>query len=183
MSVKPARDAGSAGPLVLCYDGSAEAAEAITFAAELLPGRRTVVVCAWKPIIEEALTTAMTPPVADLTETNKRQRQAAEQFAAQGAKLATKAGFEAKPVVVEADGPLWEAVERVAEKHHAVLIVCGTSRSGMKAALPGNLAGALVNHASRPVLVVPSRRAAEQRLRDVKEGSTPLTRARARAKR
>jgi hypothetical protein len=39
----------------------------------------------------------------------------------------------------------------------------------MKAALPGNLATALVNHASRPLLVVPSARAAAQRVRDLME--------------
>jgi hypothetical protein len=39
----------------------------------------------------------------------------------------------------------------------------------VKAALPGNLAGALVNHASRAVLVVPSAKAAAERVRDAQE--------------
>jgi hypothetical protein len=46
----------------------------------------------------------------------------------------------------------------------------------IKAALPGNLASALVNHASRPLLVVPSARAAAQRIRDIREDRVPAAR-------
>ena len=42
--------------------------------------------------------------------------------------------------------------------------------------LPGNLASALVNHASRPLLVVPSARAAAQRIRDIREDRVPAAR-------
>jgi nucleotide-binding universal stress UspA family protein len=81
---------------------------------------------------------------------------------------------------VEADRPLWETVELIAAENDAKLIVCGTGRSGMKAALPGNLAGALVNHASRPLLVVPSARAAAQRARDVMTDRSARARSHAR---
>lgn len=164
-----ARETGSAGPLILCYDGSQEAAEAIAYAGELLPGRPAIVVSVWKEVIEEALSTAMTPPVADPVDANPRGRESAEQFAVQGARLAEKAGLQAEPLVVDADGPLWEAVELVAEQRNAKLIVCGSRRSGVKAALPGSLAGALVTRASRPVLVVPSAQAAARREREVQE--------------
>jgi nucleotide-binding universal stress UspA family protein len=163
-------------PVLLCYDGSPEAAEAIAHAGELLRGRPAVVVSAWKEILEETLSTAMTRPVADLVDANKRERESAEEFATQGVRLAERAGFRARPLVVKADRPLWEAIELVAEEHDAKLVVCGTGRSGIKAALPGNLASALVNHASRPLLVVPSARAAAQRIRDVKEDRVPAVR-------
>jgi nucleotide-binding universal stress UspA family protein len=163
-------------PVILCYDGSPEAAEAIAHAGELLRGRPAIVVSAWKEILEETLSTAMTRPVADLVDANKRERESAEQFATQGVRLAERAGFRAQPLVVKADGPLWEAIELVAEEHDAKLVVCGTGRSGIKAALPGNLASALVNHASRPLLVVPSARAAAQRIRDIREDRVPAAR-------
>jgi nucleotide-binding universal stress UspA family protein len=163
-------------PVLLCYAGSPEAAEAIAHAGELLRGRPAVVVSAWKEILEETLSTAMTRPVADLVDANKRERESAEEFATQGVRLAERAGFRARPLVVKADRPLWEAIELVAEEHDAKLVVCGTGRSGIKAALPGNLASALVNHASRPLLVVPSARAAAQRIRDVKEDRVPAVR-------
>jgi nucleotide-binding universal stress UspA family protein len=163
-------------PVILCYDGSPEAAEAIAHAGELLRGRPAIVVSAWKEILEETLSTAMTRPVADLVDANKRERESAEQFATQGVRLAERAGFRAQPLVVKADGPLWEAIELVAEEHDAKLVVCGTGRSGIKAALPGNLASALANHASRPLLVVPSARAAAQRIRDIREDRVPAAR-------
>jgi nucleotide-binding universal stress UspA family protein len=118
----------------------------------------------------------MTRPVADLVDANKRERESAEQFATQGVRLAERAGLRAQPLVVKADGPLWEAIELVAEEHDAKLVVCGTGRSGIKATLPGNLASALVNHASRPLLVVPSARAAAQRIRDIREDRVPAAR-------
>jgi nucleotide-binding universal stress UspA family protein len=164
-----ARQLDSPGPVILCYDGSKEADEAITYAGRLLAGSQAIVICAWREVIEESLSTGMTRPVADLVEANRRERETADRFAAQGVRLAEQAGLRAVPLVVVADRPLWETVELVAEEHEARLIVCGTDRSGMKAALPGNLATALVNHASRPLLVVPSARAAAQRVRDLME--------------
>jgi nucleotide-binding universal stress UspA family protein len=163
------RAASPTGPVILCYDGSKEAGEAIAYAGELLRGLPAVVISVWKPIIEEELSPAMTPPVADPVDANPRQRKAAEQFAAHGIKLASDAGFEAEPVVAKADGPLWEAIEIVAEERDARLVVCGARGRGVKAALPSNLSTALVMHASRPVLVVPSVKAATERLRDIQD--------------
>jgi hypothetical protein len=61
------------------------------------------------------------------------------------------------------DGARREAIEEVAIERDVLLIVCGTSRSGLKSALPGNLAGVLAQRSSRPVLVVPSARATAER--------------------
>lgn len=167
-----ARKPNPTSPVILCYDGSKESANAIASAGELLGGQPAIVVTVWKSVIEEALSTGMTRPTADPSDVNEREREAAEQTAARGARLASQAGFEAGPLAVEADGPLWLAIELVAEDADARLIVCTTRRSGVSAALPGNLAGALVNRASRPVLVVPSAKAAAERRREVQEERT-----------
>jgi nucleotide-binding universal stress UspA family protein len=170
--VTTTREADATSPVILCYDGSREAADAIAYAGGLLGARPAIVVTAWKPVVEEALSTGMTRPPADPSEVNKRERESAEQTAARGARLASQAGFEATPLAVRADGPLWVAIELVAEEANARLIVCTTRRSGVTAALPGNLAGSLVNHASRPVLAVPSAKAAAERAREVQEERT-----------
>jgi nucleotide-binding universal stress UspA family protein len=170
--VTAAREADATSPVILCYDGSKEAADAIAYAGELLRGRPAIVVTAWRPVIEEALSTGMTRPTADPSEVNKREQESAAQTAARGARLASQAGFEARPLAVRADGPLWVAIELAAEDANANLIVCTTRRSGVTAALPGNLARALVNHASCPVLVVPSVKAAAERAREVEEWRT-----------
>jgi nucleotide-binding universal stress UspA family protein len=152
--------------IIVCYDGSPQAAEAIVYAGRLVPGWRAAVVVVWKPVIEEALAGPMTPPVADPADANQRARASAVGWAEEGAELAAKTGLDAEPVVLEADGPRWQAIELVAEQRAAKLIVCGTRHSGVTAALPQSLTGALVAHASRPVLVVPSTRAAAERLRE-----------------
>ena len=77
--------------------------------------------------------------------------------------IATAAGLDPEPVALEASGSMWEAIEAVADAGDATVVVCGTDRSGVRSALPGHLAQALVAHISRPVLVVPSPRAAEER--------------------
>jgi nucleotide-binding universal stress UspA family protein len=164
-----ARHADPDGPVLLCYDGSPEAAEAIEHAGTLLPSHSAIVLTVWKELYEETLSTGMTRPVSDLVQVNERERVAAEKTAAQGVRIAERAGFRTRPLVVNARGPLWEAIEAVAEDEDIRLIVCGTGRSGLKTALPGNLASALVNHASRALLVVPSARAAAQRARELIE--------------
>jgi nucleotide-binding universal stress UspA family protein len=154
----------STAPLVICYDGSPDAAEAIDYVGRLLPGTPAVVVTVWKPIIEELLAgPAEAPPISDPVEANERQRRAAAELVRDGARRAEAAGLKAEPLVVMAEGALWEAVEDVAYERRARLVVCGTSRSGLKSALPGNLAGVLVQRCSRPVLVVPSAKAAAER--------------------
>jgi nucleotide-binding universal stress UspA family protein len=157
------------GPIILCYDGSLEALEAIAYSAAVLPGARALVVTVWKPVSEEGLSPATKPPAADPAEVNPEARQAAIQLASMGAKKASAAGLKAEPLAVETTGRVWQAIELVAEEQGARLIVCGTRRTGMTAILPGHLASALVDHASVPVLVVPTPAAAEQRRREVRD--------------
>jgi nucleotide-binding universal stress UspA family protein len=157
---------GRDSPLLICYDASPEAGDAVTYVAGLFPGTRAIVVTVWKPIIEELLAGPPdAPPVGDPVEANERQHQAALVVAEQGARLASKAGLQAEASVVRATDSIWEAIEEVAEKFDARLIGCGTRRSGVAATLPGNLASALIQHSSRPVLVVPSAKAAAERRR------------------
>jgi nucleotide-binding universal stress UspA family protein len=168
MTKARATDPG-AGPIILCYDGSQEALEAIAYAAALLPGTRALVVTVWKPISEEGLSPATKPPAVDPADLNEEQRLAARQLANHGAKKASAAGLKAEPLAVETTGRVWQAIELVAEEQDARLIVCGTRRTGMTAILPGHLASALVDHASVPVLVVPSPAAAEERRRELRD--------------
>jgi nucleotide-binding universal stress UspA family protein len=160
---------GANRPLIVCYDGSDAAVDALEYAATLLPGARAIVVTLWKPIIAEALAPAGRPPAADPADAEEAPRRAAAQIAAEGARRASSAGLAAEPLPVEATGSLWEAVERLADKHDSLLVMCGTARSGMRSALPGSLGHALVSHLSRPVLVVPSAKATTERRREARE--------------
>jgi nucleotide-binding universal stress UspA family protein len=155
--------------LIICYDGSEEARDALNFAAELFPGARALIVTIWMPVAEEALSPAARPPAADLSETNESQERAARELAKEGARRASAGGLVAEPLALHATGPIWLAIDALAEGQDARLIVCGTRRSGLRSALPGNLATALVSNASRAVLVVPSAKARGERLREAQE--------------
>jgi nucleotide-binding universal stress UspA family protein len=167
--------------VILCYDRSDAATDAVNYAAALLPGARALIVSVWKPVAEEALSPAAKPPPTDTAAVNDESREAALQVARLGARRATAAGLDAEPVAVEVLGRTWEAIELLAEERDAQLIVCGTGRAGVKSLLPGDLPGALVDHASIAVLVVPSSKAAAGRRHDVQESRAARRRVSARS--
>jgi nucleotide-binding universal stress UspA family protein len=155
------------GPIMICYDGSQKAVEALDYAVALFPGTPALVVTVWRPIVEELLATAgSAPPIGDPADANERQRSAAKELAREGASRASKEGLAVDIMVVETIGPIWEAIEEAASGRDARLIVCGTDRSGLRTALPGSVANALFQHASRPVLVKPSTAAVAARQRE-----------------
>jgi nucleotide-binding universal stress UspA family protein len=158
-------------PVIICYDGSKQAIAALDTAARLLPGAPAVVVTVWKPILQAILAVSLgpAPQIADPVDADESQRRAAISFARDGARRASKAGMQAEPLAVRATGAIWEAIEDVAHDRHARLIVCGTSRSGVKSALLDSVPAALVYRASRPVMVVPSAEAAAERERESEE--------------
>jgi nucleotide-binding universal stress UspA family protein len=158
-----------AAPIILCYDGSQEAVEAVACTGALLPGARALVVTVWKPVPEEGRSPAAKPPAGDLAAVNPEPGHAASQLAGLGARKASAVGLKAEPLVVGTTGRVWQAIELIAEEQEARLIVCGTRRTDMTGVLPGHLASALVDHASVPVLVVPSPVAAEDRRRELRD--------------
>jgi nucleotide-binding universal stress UspA family protein len=160
-------------PVLICYDGSRASVEALEYTASVLPSARAIVVTVWRDIPDEAASSGTRPPAGDLVEATRHGRRAATEAAREGAERAKKAGIEAEPLVVDAAGPMWKAIDSVAHEHDALLIACGTNRSGIKAVLPGDLAEALVEHASRAVLAVPTRKAVAER-----GGSSRRTRGR-----
>jgi nucleotide-binding universal stress UspA family protein len=162
------RGANDDGPVLICYDGSKHAAQAIDFAGSLLPGASVLVVTAWTPILQAvtAVTLGPAPAISDPVEADARQRRTAEELAQDGARRAERAGMRAEGIAVRADGRIWEAIERTARQRRARMIVCGTRSSGRVSAVVDTVSGALVHRAARPVLVVPSSQAVAERLRE-----------------
>jgi nucleotide-binding universal stress UspA family protein len=159
------RDEAPAGPVIVCYDGSTAAIEALEYTAAVLPSADAIVVAVWRDVTEELASSGTAPPAGDPVEANTVARRAAKEAAREGAERAQAAGFRAEGLAVQAEGALWRAIEEIAEERDALFIACGTSRSGIKTVLPGDLANALVQHASRAVFVVPTRKAAAERRR------------------
>jgi nucleotide-binding universal stress UspA family protein len=144
---------------VIGYDGSQQAAAAIDQAGALLPGTRALVVTVWKPISEILLAVSLGPAplISDPADLDERQRRGAETVARDGVKRAERAGLQAEPLVVRARGPIWQVLDDVAREHDGRVIACGSERGpGVETMLQSRVAVALLHHASRPVLVVPT---------------------------
>ncbi len=140
------------GPAIFAYDGSDLAAYAIEQAArQLAPGREALVVCVWQPADVGFVPTKGRKLLAAAA---NEVKAAAKETAEEGADLATEAGFDAKPLTVEA-APTWKGLVKVAEDHRCGLIVIGShQRHGLLGHLAGSVAAATVAHFDSNVLVI-----------------------------
>lgn len=139
--------------ILICYDGSEDAKAAIEQAGELLNCQPAAVVTVRQPSAPFA-----EPPPA---------RQAAEELAMEGAELARQAGFNAEPRTCTQVATTAEAILSEAEEIGATVVVLGSrGLSGLKSVLPGSVSHAVIQHADRPVIVVPSPGVAGARGRD-----------------
>lgn len=141
-------------PIVIAYDGSAGAQDAVRAAPSVVAQRRAVVVHVFRHI--EALAAGMGMPVSLPPDAGDATRQRAREIAEEGAALAQGAGFDAEPVAVEAEGRVADTLARVAHERGAAAIVVGSrGYGGVRSALLGSVSSSLVHGADVPVLVVP----------------------------
>jgi nucleotide-binding universal stress UspA family protein len=146
--------------ILLCFDGSLGSRHAIEVAGKLFPGRSATVLHIWTPMSVTAFAYgAMMIPAVDESDV----QQAAMTVAEEGASLASAAGLVATAEVAEAtfEGT-WHAVVDAADTHDAALIVMGArGLSTFRSIVLGSVSHGVVQHAARPVLVVPTPSRAE----------------------
>jgi nucleotide-binding universal stress UspA family protein len=152
----PIRDhAGVDGtPILICYDGSGDAARGIEAAAALLGARRAVVLNVVLPLTGAESVAAVSPvvPAAAFEQVNTDD---ADTVAARGAELARAAGFEAEARVV-LETPTWQGVVDAADEVNAAMIVIGSrGLDQLHEVFEGSLSHQVAAHAGRPVLIVP----------------------------
>ncbi len=151
-------------PILICYDGSDAARDAIVAAAALL-GRRQAVVLDVGPldVVAESVAAGYAfdgyPPYgADPEETDRLVADAALACAAAGAELARAAGFLAE-ARAEIDAPAWRGIVDVADQIDAAVIVIGSrGLTGIRELVEGSVSHQVAVHAGRPVLTVPPSR-------------------------
>lgn len=146
----------SSAPLILCYDGSEDAAVAITHAAELFGSRPAVVLVVWpRANAQVAYTWPGLVYTQDFEALDAAAGKAAEELAEKGADLAREAGLDATPATMRASGAIWQAILDVAEDRDAAAIVLGSrGLGGIRSLVLGSVSGAVVHHTSRPTLIV-----------------------------
>jgi len=146
------------GPLLLCYDGSAGARDAIQHAAGLFPGRRALVLTAWEPVaVPGSLGMGgEAAPMVDFAELDRAAAERGGDRADEGVRIARSVGLQAEALPVKATGPIWKTILEIADGHDAATIVMGSrGLAGLRAMFLGSVSGAVVHHADRPTLIVP----------------------------
>jgi nucleotide-binding universal stress UspA family protein len=157
--VVPPGGAGHAGRVVIGYDGSDGAREAIALTARLVPGRPAIVAHAWSSPIRRSFTgkSLMGAPLDEIQEVASSLDELfageAEEVAAEGAALADEHGLDARALAVESSAA-WRGVIEVAEAEGAALIVAGSrGRGALASTVLGSISSGLVHNADVPVLV------------------------------
>jgi nucleotide-binding universal stress UspA family protein len=149
--------------VLFAYDGSENADAAIAAAAAIVGPHdvEAVVLSVWEPLVVQAVRTARFgggPAVPlDTAELDEQSRDQAKQVAELGARLAREHGYDARGVSVADKEDVADAIVATADELDVDLVVVGArGLAGVRAFL-GSVSNQVVQHAHRPVLVVPTK--------------------------
>jgi nucleotide-binding universal stress UspA family protein len=167
--------------ILVSYDGSADAQAAIDRLAQLMPGAEATVLTVWEPFMNSlarsgslGMGMAGTYAYADSEKIDEATRVSALASATDGAQRATAAGLVAQPRAESRNGGIANTILVAAAEVDADVVVMGTrGLSGVKSFLLGSVSHAVVQHADRAVLVVPSPALAERRHDRVNHDAAP----------
>jgi nucleotide-binding universal stress UspA family protein len=166
LPVRPVLIVGAVGtdvrPVVVAYDGSAEATAAVREAATLFGARPLVVLTVWEPgLAAMAMATGIDqvgatyrPDPVEMVAIDRAERDHAARVAAGGVELARELGAAAEPLAVPDEVEVVETIAAIAEERDACAIVIGSRGLGRIRRLLGSTSQGLLRHTRRPVLVV-----------------------------
>ena len=151
-------------PVLLCFDGSDNAADAIAEAGTLFFGRPALVLMAWEPVgnLEvydpaTIVTTPLTDVASRVLDLEEIEAEVAQDVAQRGVKLAAAAGFIVEGRAVK--GRASHVICDVAQEIDAAAIVMGARGHLRLGSLRlGSVSSVVLADAHRPVLIVPASR-------------------------
>ena len=154
--------------ILICYDGSDDAKAAIKRIGALMPGVSATVLTVWEPFssVASGSPKGRLSPLAVITnvdDANDEMQAEARDVAAEGTQLANDAGLNAEPATDEQGESVAEAILSGADRLDAELIVLGSRGQGRLSSLLGSVSHRVLQHADRPVLVIPSAAVAKHR--------------------
>jgi nucleotide-binding universal stress UspA family protein len=151
------------GPRVLlCYDGSGQAIEAIDFAAELCAGGMcATVLYAWEA--SPMATSADWAPVTIPPEPEQQEKRRAWRLAEAGAQYARDRGLDAEARIEQTMASPWRTIVDVADGEYDLIVMGTRGLTGMRSLLAGSTSHHVVQHAACPVLIVPAAELGEAR--------------------
>ena len=163
--------------ILICYDGSADAQAAIATAGALFAGQEATVFTVWEGLSEVIARTGAGLAAAplDFEGIDRESAAAAGERADEGCALARVAGLDAHPQTAEQDPTVWGTIIEQADALGADAIVLGSrGLTGVKSLLLGSVSHAVLQHADRPVVVVPGARVARKRSERRRERESDL---------
>jgi len=156
--------------ILICYDGSADAQAAIDQAGLLMPGADATVLVIWETVLETMARTGSLGMGFGMVGSSAEDgadaaiEKGALDTATDGAQRAATAGLIAQPRIARRNDDIAAVILRAARDVDADVIVLGTrGLSGVKSLMLGSVSHAVLHHADRAVLVVPSPSIAEHR--------------------
>jgi nucleotide-binding universal stress UspA family protein len=151
-------------PILIAYDGSLAAREAVAQAGALFAPRKALVVTVWEPGLSEFMmvpdatgmgTTMLPYDPSVVREVDRAGEDHAKDIAHDGQALAQKAGLQAEAVVVRDVTDAADAIVATAKEREAGAIVMGSrGLKGLRSKLLGSTSGEVLRKAGRPVVVV-----------------------------
>jgi nucleotide-binding universal stress UspA family protein len=154
--------------ILICYDGSPDAKSAIEHGGALLKGESAAVLSIWQPFVQLLERTYLGfGMVADINpeDIDQPARKSAEDRAAEGAELARTAGLDAQPRTASQETTTADAILNEAAAVDASAILMGSRGLTGLGSVLGSVSHAVIQHADRAVIVVPSPKVAEERQR------------------
>jgi nucleotide-binding universal stress UspA family protein len=151
-------------PILIAYDGSVAARDAVARAGELFPGRRAIVLTVWETGLGELMMApdpmgaagGMLPydPAMGQAVTKAHEGHARD-IAEHGKELASSLGLQAQALIVQDETVVADEIVTQADEHDVAVIVVGSrGLRGLKSMLLGSTSKHLIERSSRPVLVV-----------------------------
>lgn len=163
--------------ILICYDGSGDARAAVETAGALFAGREATILTIWEGLSEVVARTGAGLGAAplDFEGVDRASAAAARERADEGCALARVAGLDAHPQVAEQDLTVWGTIIDQADALGADAIVLGSrGLTGMKSLLLGSVSHGVLQHADRPVIVVPGAQVARKRAERRREHESHL---------
>lgn len=146
--------------ILICYDGSPSARRALEVAGHTLGGTPAVLLHVWNPperIIADAFGVGVHEHAPTFEHLEELSRKRAGEVLAEGLSLAEQLKLSATARLERDQSTVWKTIVDVADELTSELIVCGThGHTAVETDLLGSVSNALVHHATRPVLVVPT---------------------------
>jgi nucleotide-binding universal stress UspA family protein len=160
--VRPGSADAAQAPAFVCFDESDSARHAVATAGTLLAGREAIV-ANFQPAVDDAVVLQSTLPwpvgptgESQLAAVDRDEALRPGGVAAYGAWLAERAGFAARSLSLANEGIAWSRLSEAADAEAASCIVVGHRRDADAGSQLGSTAYGVVQHANRPVLVVPA---------------------------